>query len=81
MKKIDIGRFSEQFEKEYDFLYENEDRVAGFDEAVAWFDEMLSHDWFKKFVQEFCVFRHDLLTSDRECAAFAFALEALGVLG
>lgn len=70
--KINIQKFLEQFNKEYSFLYENDDNVAGYEEAVDAFDEFLESQ--KKFVSEFVKFRGDFISSDREAAAFMFAL-------
>ena len=80
--KVNINDFMKKFSEEYDFLYENYDRVAGFDEAVVAFDEYLSKDigGFRSFVGEFVDFRHDIVSSDREAAAFMFALESMGAL-
>lgn len=80
--KININDFLAKFNEEYDFLYENRDRVAGFDEAVDAFDDYLAKDigGFRKFVCEFAVFRKDFISSDREAAAFMFALESVGVI-
>lgn len=77
-----INAFFEKFQKEYDFLYQNRDCVAGYNEAVAAFDDYLNNDvcGFKKFVGEFVDFRKDFISSDREAAAFMFALESMGVL-
>lgn len=74
MRKIDINihNFFEQFQKEYDFLYENGNRVAGYAEALAAGDEFISRN--QDFVGEFVRYRGDFLSSDREIAAFAFAL-------
>lgn len=73
VKNINIEKFTEEFEKEYDFLYENNDRVAGYNEAVeAWESFAKNH---KKFVREFVLYRGDFLSSDREVAAFMFAME------
>lgn len=79
---INILEFAKKFNEEYDFLYENRDRVAGFDEAVDAFDEYLAKDigGFQKFVGEFVDFRKDIISSDREAAAFMFALESMGVI-
>lgn len=80
--KVNINDFMKKFSEEYDFLYENRDQVAGFDEAVEAFDEYLSKDigGFQSFVEEFVDFRHDIVSSDREAAAFMFALESMGCL-
>ena len=79
---INIHEFAKKFGQEYSFLYENRDRVAGFREAVDAFDEYLAKDvgGFKKFVGEFVDFRKDFISSDREAAAFMFALESMGVI-
>ena len=69
---INIKAFAEQFQKEYNFLYENNNNVAGYREAVAAFDEFLSNN--KNFVCEFIKYRGDFISSDREAAAFMFAL-------
>jgi len=80
--KVNINDFMKKFSEEYDFLYENYDRVAGFDEAVDAFDDYLANDigGFQKFVGEFVDYRHDIVSSDREAAAFMFALESMGAL-
>ena len=69
---INIKTFEKQFQDEYNFLYENDDNVAGYKEAAAAFDEFLSKN--KNFVCEFVKYRGDFISSDREAAAFMFAL-------
>ena len=71
-KNIPIDKFLAQFNKEYHFLYQNRDNVAGYHEAVAFFDEFLEN--YKDFVCEFVQYRGDVISSDREAAAFSFAL-------
>ena len=44
MIKVNIYNFAKQFQKEYNFLYDNGDRVAGTDEAVEAFDKF-GKDW------------------------------------
>lgn len=80
---MNIHEFAKKFSEEYSFLYKNQDRVAGYREAVDAFDEYLKNDigGFRKFVGEFANYRNDLISSDREAAAFMFALESLGGLG
>lgn len=76
--KINIDEFSKQFKKEYNFLYENYDNVAGYDEAVGEFDYLIENNKnFQDFVGEFAAYRKDFISSDREAAAFMFALEVL----
>lgn len=77
MKKINISEFYEQFKKEYDFLYSHKN-VAGYDEAVNFFDSFINAH--PELVAEFVNFRGDFIASDREAAAFSFALEAMGAL-
>lgn len=77
MKKLSMEELLKQFNKEYDFLYEN-DNVAGEDEATEAFDEYLKHN--SRLVAEFVRYRGDFIASDREAASFMFALEALGQL-
>lgn len=72
---INIEEFLQQFEKEYSFCYTHRDHVAGFSEAVIAFDEFAQKQ--AAFVREFVRFRGDAITSDREAAAFMFALETL----
>ena len=74
---VNIHDFSKRFQKEYDFLYNhgnNDEYSFGFDEAVTAFDRCMEEENFKNFVCEFVSYRGDYLTSDRECAAFMFAL-------
>lgn len=75
---INIRNFLKRFNENYDYLYEAEGEVAGYREAVEY------GDWFihnhKDFVAEFNRYRGDILTSDREVAAFAFTLEDMGGL-
>ena len=76
---VNIHEFAKKFDEEYEYLYENNDRVAGFDEAVGEFDSYLESDYrgFKSFVAEFVGYRQDVISSDRECAAFMFALASM----
>lgn len=77
---VNIHEFAEKFNKEYEFLYDNYDRVAGYDEAVEAFDEACKNEKFAAFVGEFGNYRQDFISSDREAAAFMFALESMGAL-
>lgn len=73
---INIHEFLKQFQKEYNFLYDH-DYVAGQNEAVAEFDKCIKNKNFAEFVGEFVNFRGDIISSDREAAAFMFALYEL----
>lgn len=72
---INIEKFASRFSQEYSFLYANRDRVAGFREAVEAGDRFIRNH--PEFVAEFCNYRGDLISSDREVAAFAFTLDAM----
>ena len=69
-----------KFNQEYQFLYDNNDNVAGYDETVEAFDTDMKNPEFKKLVQEFVQYRGDFISSDREASAFEFACESLGIL-
>lgn len=69
---INMHEFFKRFQKKYDFLYEHDDRVAGYYEALSF-----GNDYIKThsdFVKEFNTYRQDILSSDREVVAFALAL-------
>lgn len=72
---IPIQEFLEKFKKEYEFLYENNNRVAGYEEAVVAGDEFIENH--AEFISEFNKYRGDILSSDREIAAFMFTLESI----
>ena len=82
MAKINIHEFTKKFNEEYNFCYKHYDRVAGFRDAVEAFDNFLNGDvcGFKNFVMEFVQYRGDIISSDREVAAFMFAMESMGAL-
>ena len=84
MTNVSIEKFYVKFGEYYEFLYDNYDRVAGYSEAVDAFDDFLSKH--ASFVVEFAKYRGhmtfgdatiDPISSDREAAAFMFALDAL----
>lgn len=73
--------FLKQFNKNYSFLYENHDRVAGYDEARDFFDDaMQKSPAFKAFVIRMVRARGDIFSSDREAAAFAFTCSDFGLI-
>lgn len=72
---VNINDFEGEFNKMYDLLYDNDNRVAGYYEAVDAFDEFLKNH--RDFIIEFVKFHGDIISSDREAAAFMFALDNL----
>jgi len=78
MKNVNIKEFAAKFNENYDELYNARDMIAGTKEAVLFFDEFLkSHG---DFVGEFAKYRGDFIASDREAAAFVFALEDFALI-
>ena len=78
--KIDYNRLLSQFRKEYNFLYDNYDHVAGFREAVEFFDQFIKTSSGRDIISKFASLRQDIITSDREAAAFSFALDSLNYI-
>ena len=75
---INIADFKRKFDEEYNFLYDaacKNQEVAGEREAAAAFDEFVKGHG--AFVGEFAQYRRDFISSDREAAAFMFALESM----
>lgn len=77
--KIDMEKFVDAFKDVYHQLYEAEGNgqfIEGYDEAVAKGEAYIaSHsELFKEFVRV----RGDILSSDRELAAFAMTLDKFG---
>lgn len=74
---MNIKKFLEKFNQNYEFLYENSDHVAGYYEALEYGERILES--CSDFVGEFVSFRGDFLSSDREVAAFGFTLSDFGL--
>lgn len=74
---FDIRKIYEQYKKEYDFLYEHGDNVAGYEDAIKHYEEniekWLENEFFRKYLFTLCAFKQDCFTSDREVAALMFA--------
>ncbi len=72
--KLNISEFTKKFNDIYNWLYQfgNDDEIRSGAKA---FDEFLPNN--KNLVNEFNKHRHDIIMSDREAAAFMFALEEL----
>lgn len=73
----DIEQFASKYNEEYSRLYDSNDKVEGFEEAVNAFNEYLASD--PVFLPEFVAYREDFISSDREAAAFMFTMRALGI--
>ena len=73
--RININQFLNDFQKEYQFLYDNQDQIIGYKEAVEAFDCFIENDNHKQFIYDFVSYRKDFISSDREAAAFMFTLE------
>ena len=74
-KHIPLELFAKKFKEEYNFLYKTEDggkSVAGYYDAIK-AGETFVHQ-HHEFVAEFIRYRRDFISSDREIAAFMFAL-------
>jgi hypothetical protein len=74
-----VRKVLEQFNKEYDFMYEHERTayVAGYDEALEYGDRLIAER--HPIVASLCKMRGDIFSSDREVAALGFAVsEILG---
>ena len=70
---IPIKEFHREFDDNYALLYDNKDDVESYHDAVLAFDEFAKEH--SDFVGEYAKYRHDYISSDREAAAFMFALE------
>ena len=69
---INIDNFLNKFNNEYKFLYDNNDNIVGYYDALIEGDEFIKQH--SEFVSEFVKYRGDILSSDREIVAFMFAL-------
>ena len=72
---INIEKFLKQFTKSYNFLYNNYNNVAGYDEALKAGDNFIKKN--PEFITEFVRYRGDFISSDREVVAFMFALDSM----
>ena len=79
--KIDINELVRRFNDEYTELYDREDGGAG---AEGYADAVITFDGLNKahfpLIAEFCRATGDFIASDREAAAFVFALNKMRIL-
>ena len=76
-----IKEFAEQFNKEYEFLYNvhcEDKEVCGEKEAMYYADSWVNHHANQKFMADLIAYRGDCFTSDREMMALGFTLEEFG---
>lgn len=70
-----IKNFAKVYSRTYDVLYDSQ---IPYNLAVEGFDNMVKTDKkFLKKVRELCNFTHDIISSDREAAAFFLAYGAI----
>ena len=75
---MDINKFLEVYSETYEWLYDKEDKVDGFLEALDLYEVMIQNDkQFKEFVRLSAVIRGDAFTSYRECVALILTCEKL----
>lgn len=73
---VDLKTFNDLYTKEYNWLYKNNDDVIGYEDACRAFDVIINRNKsIVEFLTRFNEFREDIISSDREAAAFVFALE------
>lgn len=74
---LTMKKLLDKFVEVYNYLYEHPQMpVPGYAEAIKDFDNMLATPVGKVFIRTFVEYRGDAVTSDREAAAFIFALRS-----
>ena len=74
---LTMKKLLDKFVEVYNYLYEHHNMpVPGISDAVKEFDDMLATPVGKLFIRSFAEYRGDAVTSDREAAAFIFALRS-----
>ena len=66
----DMERLGREFVHMYDYLYDADDEVEGYRSAMAYGDQLINDH--HQVIKEFAEYRGDVLSSDREVAAFGF---------
>jgi hypothetical protein len=73
-----IEKLYKRFVEIYGFIYDSKNDVLGYDFMIDYFFSWLKKSGeFKAIVNEFAEYRKDVITSDREAAAFMFAFTEL----
>lgn len=75
-----IKQFIKIMGQEYEKLYNAPGETPGERIAVYAFDEWITKQENKELLRAVAEERHDIITSDREAAAFMFALEKAGAI-
>lgn len=74
---FDIKEIFTSYQNNYGFLYEHNDNVAGFREALNFYNDnfstLMENENFKKYIFALCTLKQDCFTSDREIVALMFA--------
>ena len=71
-----MEKFNKEFNKNYEFLYNSNDYVAGSREALEYFDNSMTSEE-KEILKQFVLYRGDFISSDREAIAFMFTLDSI----
>ena len=76
--EIDIEKLTKDFDEAYLYFYETQYKggnVPGYEFLLVYFDTYQGFlGDFENVLQAFCKERHDIISSDREAAAFVAAL-------
>ena len=73
-----LSQVIEKFGEHYNEMYQNGDQVEGYTEAVAVGDQFIKEN--PDFMSRLAKQRNDVVSSDRETAALAFALADVGLI-
>lgn len=74
----DISAFNTRYCETYNRLYDSREAVPGYREAIDAGDKMFKTH--PDLLGDFCKYRIDVITSDRELAAFALTLKSMGLV-
>ena len=69
-----------QFNKTYKELDDKRDNLPDFRDTVNWFDANCSKEPVKTILSDFIKLRLDFISSDREAAAFTYAIHELNLI-
>ena len=72
--------FIKAMHEEYERLYDAKDNVKGYRVAVWAFDEFCKSEEHKELLKRVVEARGDFISSDREAAAFMFAMERFNMI-